>query len=224
MRKTLLFLAILSALNSRGQKIPDPKPFANTITEADLKKHLYTIAGKEFEGRETATEGQRKAAAYIETYFKSLGLAPGNKESYQLHYPVYQDSLLNAGIHVNQAAFQLNDDFFVNPGINYTSTMRAGEVVFAGYGVSDSTHDDYAGINARGKVVIILSGDGPGRQQAGGPRRYNPYIKQEAAQKNGAIALLIIQNNFPRKGWTPKGNMYREGFRNSVSAKYIPGF
>ena len=48
-----------------AQKTPDPKPFGNTITADDLKKHLYTVAGKEMEGRETATEGQRKAAAYI---------------------------------------------------------------------------------------------------------------------------------------------------------------
>jgi hypothetical protein len=37
---------------------------------------LYIIAGAEMEGRETATEGQRKAAAYIEKHFKSIGLIP----------------------------------------------------------------------------------------------------------------------------------------------------
>src|ERR1700685_2488596 len=75
---------------TQAQKMADPKPFAATITEADLKKHLYIVASKDFEGRETATEGQRKAAAYIENHFKNIGLAPGNGSNYQLYYPVYQ--------------------------------------------------------------------------------------------------------------------------------------
>src|SRR6516225_3179297 len=86
-------------------KIPDPKSFANSITEADLKKHLYTIAGKDFEGRETATEGQRKAAAYIENFFKSIGLQPGNNGSYQMDYPVFQDSMLRVGFELNDQTY-----------------------------------------------------------------------------------------------------------------------
>ena len=72
MRKLFVIFCSLFALSSQAQKATNPKPYAATITEADLKKHLYIIAGKEMEGRETATEGQRKAAAYIENYFKSL--------------------------------------------------------------------------------------------------------------------------------------------------------
>ncbi len=52
--------------------------FGNSIRAENLSKDLYIVAGKSFEGRETATEGQRKAAAYIEQVFKSLGLKPGN--------------------------------------------------------------------------------------------------------------------------------------------------
>jgi hypothetical protein len=48
--------------------------YGNMITGAELKKHLTIIAGDEFEGRETGTEGQRKAAAYIEKQFMEMGL------------------------------------------------------------------------------------------------------------------------------------------------------
>ena len=97
MRKTFLLLSLLASTASRSQTIPDPRPFANSITAEDLKKHLYIVAGKEFEGRETGTEGQRKAAAYIQNHFQSLSLLPGNKDSYQLYYPLFQDSLVQAG-------------------------------------------------------------------------------------------------------------------------------
>ena len=76
MRKLCTIAAIGLSITAMAQKAPNPQPFANTITAEDLKKHLYIVAGPEMEGRETATEGQRKAAAYIENQFKSLGLKP----------------------------------------------------------------------------------------------------------------------------------------------------
>ena len=70
-----------------AQKKTDPVLFGNTIKSENLQRHLYQIAGPAFEGRETATPGQRKAAAYIEDYFKGLGLKPGNKDSFQYCFP-----------------------------------------------------------------------------------------------------------------------------------------
>ena len=68
------------------------------ITPTDLRNHLYIVAGSEMEGRETASPGQKRAAAYIETQFRQLGLLPGNGDSYQLHYDVFQDTLVNASL------------------------------------------------------------------------------------------------------------------------------
>ena len=54
---------------------------AKTISASDMKNHLYVIASKEMEGRDTPSPGLEKAATYIEDHFKSLGLLPGNKDS-----------------------------------------------------------------------------------------------------------------------------------------------
>jgi Zn-dependent M28 family amino/carboxypeptidase len=228
MRKYLLILFTFSSIYAVGQKtkapkIPDPTPFAKTITAEDLKKHLYIVAGPEMEGRETATEGQRKAAAYIENYFKSLGLAPGNKESFQQQYPVFQDSLVNASIEVNGKKFEVNKDFAVNMGAAYSATMFGSEVVFVGYGISDSTRDDYAGINARGKIVLVLAGNPPApaannnnNNNNNTGRRFNPFAKQDAAAKNGAAAILEVQTNFPRRQGSARGNQYVSGFRRAI--------
>ena len=129
MRNFFLLIAFVSVQIAQAQKTADPKPFANAITEDGLKKHLYTIAGKDFEGRETATEGQRKAAAYIENHFKSLGLQPGNKNSYQLYYPVFQDSISNSSIKINDTLFEINEDFAVNASANYSSTIFSSNIV-----------------------------------------------------------------------------------------------
>jgi hypothetical protein len=215
MRKLFLFLSVCASGFTQAQKIADPRPFANTITEADLRHHLYIVASKDFEGRETATEGQRKAAAYIENQFRSLGLLPGNKDSYQLFYPVFQDSMTESGVTVNGHSFAPDEDFYANPAFNYTATLLGGDVVFAGYGISDSTRDDYKGLNVRGKIVLVLNGQPAGTPRPTGRvrRGFAFFAKQEAAQKNGAAAVLIIQSGFPHKPTSAKGNMTLNGFK-----------
>lgn len=227
MRKIVLAIAAFAYVGAQAQKtkapkIPDPVPFAKTISADDLKKHLFIVAGREMEGRETATEGQRKAAAYIENYFKSLGLAPGNKDIFQQTYPVFQDSLVQAGLEVNGKKFELNKDFGMNLAAVYSATMFCGEVVFVGYGISDSTRNDYAGINARGKIVLVLAGSPPkpaNAQPSNNRNRevvINPYAVQEAAAKNGAAAILLVQTNFPRRAGATRGNQYTNGFRKTI--------
>src|SRR5450631_2923427 len=105
----LLFTGSVFFCNA--QRNADPAVFGNGIKAENLQKHLYQIAGPAFEGRETATPGQRKAAMYIEDYFKSIGLKPGNNDSFQLAYPVYQDSLISTSVEINGVPFSFNKDF-----------------------------------------------------------------------------------------------------------------
>ena len=160
MRKILTVACSCLALGLQAQNIPNPQPYAKTITADDLKKHLYIVAGREMEGRETATEGQRKAAAYIENRFKELGLAPGNNGNYQQQFPVYQDSLTGAGLIVNGKTWQLDQDFTVNVNANHPFRLNAGEVVFVGNGIVDSARNPYKDVNVAGKVVMILPAAG----------------------------------------------------------------
>src|SRR5689334_25167983 len=124
MKKFFVLVLVATTLNSFAQKTAKPDTYAKTISAADLKKHLFIVASKEMEGRETATPGQKKAAAYIEGQFKSLGLAPGNNGNYQLPYGVYQDSLTSTWVEVNGKMFELDKDFSINVGQTNTSTYR----------------------------------------------------------------------------------------------------
>jgi len=218
MRQLIVFFLLMPALNicaqkpsKKQEKKNDPTVFAKTITPGDLKKHLYIVAGKEMEGRETATEGQRKAAAYIESQFRSLGLIPGNNGKYQLPYPVYQDSLINATVQINDQSYELDKDFYLSVAQSNTATYRFSEVVFVGNGLVDSTHDDYKGIDVSGKVVLMLSG---GSTQ-GFSRFSNPRL--DAAQKKGAVAVMMVSSNFPRQTKSnPKGATYLNAFQKTI--------
>ncbi|RYY41614.1 MAG: M28 family peptidase [Chitinophagaceae bacterium] len=214
MKRILLATALLAAFAGNAQKKSNPQVFAATINEADMRRHLFTLAGPEMEGRETATEGQRKAAAYIENYFRQLGLEPGNNGSYQQMYNVYQDSLVRAGLEVNGTAFALDKDFyFQNLGGMSSATYRFSEAVFVGGGVDDSTSSDYKGLNVRGRLVIAWGSGAPA-----GVRTITALAKVENAIRNGAAAILFISKDLPRKNPTiSRGNMTMTGFRKSIA-------
>ena len=214
---TFLFAGV-AAKAQKTQKIADPKSFASSITADDLKKHLHIVAGAGMEGRETATEGQRKAAAYIENHFRSLGLQPGNKSNFQLSYPIYQDSIISTSIEVNGQQFNLNTDFSINVILSHNSTILCNEVVYVGNGVVDSSRNDYADVNVQGKIVLIVPrfptaarGSNSGESNI----KTRPLATIETAQRNGAAAVLIVQNNFPRITVTKTG-LYLNGFQKSV--------
>lgn len=215
MNRLLLMFSLVTVRFAHAQEVSDPSPFANVITAEDLRTHLYKVASKEFEGRETGTEGQRKAAAYIEDQFKAVGLQPGNKTGYQLYYPIFHDSLTKASIEVNGQVFHNYEDLSVVSWLNHTATIYGSEVVFVSYGISDSTEDNYKGLDVRGKIVLMLNGIPPGaRSVAGGRKGF--VNRQEAALNNGAAAILVVQQGYPQKARTPFSAPYLDGFKKQI--------
>lgn len=210
MRKSILLMSMFVATASMAQKTGNPTGYANTITEGDLKKHLYIVAGKEMEGRETATEGQRKAAAYLEQEFRRVGLAPAVNNGYQMYFNVFQDSLERASIRIKNEEYALDKDFALNLSQNHTETIHANEVVFAGNGISDSVRNDYNNIDVKGKVILVFQ---PDVQPQTGRRSNLGFALQEAAMKNGAAAILVVQTNFPRRAMNTKGFQSINGYR-----------
>ncbi len=72
-------LILLKSLNSYSQ-LEHAYKFAKTITEKDLKKHLYTYASDEFEGRNTGSKGQKKAVEYLRNFYIQNDIKPGDPD------------------------------------------------------------------------------------------------------------------------------------------------
>ncbi|NBP30512.1 MAG: hypothetical protein EBV23_13240, partial [Flavobacteriia bacterium] len=86
--KTPFSLTFFFALSlSFGQKSID------TVALSDLQRHLKVIASDAMEGRETGTPGIEKAAVYLETEFKRLGLSPANGKKYRQQYRTPEENL-----------------------------------------------------------------------------------------------------------------------------------
>jgi hypothetical protein len=206
----LMALTLLCVTATAQKKTADPRPYAATITETDLKSLLYAIAGPEMEGRETATPGQRRAAEYIEARFKALGLKPGFGESYQQPFPVYRDSILGTRMTVAGKPLDLNTEFQPIIQMNSTATQHFSEIVFVGHGIVDSAYDDYKDVDVKGKAVLMLEG-APSSfkpRQAGMMSPSGTFAKIRNAERKGAAAVLVYGSGFPRRPMANNGNMY----------------
>jgi hypothetical protein len=178
MKELLTFLLAGTAICAYAQKTPKPDAYAKTITAADLKKHLYIIASPEMEGRETGTEGQRKAATYIENYFKSVGLQPGAGNGFQMFYKLYQDSLTSASIEVNGKGYELDKDFSIGSTV-VQATMKLSEVVV----VNATAKDSLKNADLAGKLVMVVGNIN---------RAFFVQLSKKAP-----TAILLVSDDFP---------------------------
>ncbi len=198
---TVSLLLLTGAAAGFAQK--NPEKYAATITAADLKKHLIIVAGAGMEGRETGTEGQKKAAAYIENDFKTLGLRPGNNGSYQQVYPLFQDTILSSRLAVAGKEYQFGRDYTIAAQTGVNKNITAGKLVFAGYGISDSLYNDYASLDVNGAIVVLAPGEPRENNQPLFPTTSRAMSwagvgrKTQAALSKGAAAVFILS---PRAG------------------------
>ncbi|MBY0481070.1 MAG: M28 family peptidase [Chitinophagaceae bacterium] len=222
-----LFLPLISSM-AFAQTSADLVKFGGNITQQGLKDKLTILASADMEGRETASPGQKKAAAYIESQFKKMGLKPGNGESYQQLYPVYQDELATKKIVVDGRSFEWDKDFSFSLQTIVSGEWTYQKSVFAGYGIVDSAKqiNDYAHLDVKGKLVFVLEGNEAGAvSMQGGMRAMNAnpasnYAKMKTAIAKGAAGLFIISSNFPRTQATAtKGGMYIK--RNDSNAGFL---
>ena len=193
----LLFTACIAfAQNDNAAK------YAAAITKERLKQHLTIIASDEFEGRETGTEGQRKAAAYIESQFKAMGLTAATAlKGYQQYYPLYKDSLVSTVLKTDGKDAEAGKDFVTPLNTNESGKFKGKKIVFIGYGIDDPAYSDYTNVDVKGKVVVFFLGepkkDGKyflGNGGARGSEWTFPGISKKlatAASKGAAGALVI---------------------------------
>lgn len=183
-----------------------------------LKEVTQTLASDEFEGRAPGTPGEERTLAYLVDQFSRAGLKPGNKGSWFQDVPLAEITAKNISPLAftggkEPLSFAYGPDFVAGtyrlaPRIE----IKDSPVVFAGYGINapEKGWNDYAGLDVKGKTVIILIND-PDYQSKGleGPfngRAMTYYgrwtYKFEEAARQGAAAAIIVHDTEPAAyGW-----------------------
>lgn len=188
------------------------------ISESTLKTLTERLSSDEFEGRAPGTAGEEKTVALLAQAFEKAGLKPGNNGSWFQDVPLVEITASDVQPLVftggkTPLSFDYRTDMVVgsyrlDPAINLTDS----EVVFVGYGVNapERGWNDYAGVDVKGKTVVILVND-PDWQAEGlegpfGGKAMTYYgrwtYKYEEAARQGAAAAIIVHQSEPASyGW-----------------------
>jgi Zn-dependent M28 family amino/carboxypeptidase len=218
-----LALALPAVARAQAPTAAAVRPALDAITADGLLARTRVLASDAFEGRGPGTRGEDSTVAYLTREFQRLGLAPGNPDGTYV-----QDVTLVGYTGRGSASFSvggrtlalepLKDIVAVARHAAPENVVRGSDVVFVGYGVVAPEYgwNDYAGVDVKGKTVVILINDPPVRranaaagdtteraldQRVFRGRAMTYYgrwtYKYEEATRQGAAAAIIVHETGP---------------------------
>jgi hypothetical protein len=201
--RTLVWCAVIVVAASTGgsaQSSPPPAS-APAVSVAAVRAHMTFLADDLLEGRAAGTRGYDLAARYVAAQLATLGLEPaGDDKSFFQAVPLRESKLDEGTLAIRPPSgaprvLAFRDDFLMGGDLLRTAARVEAPMVFAGFGVTapELSHDDYAGRDVRGKVVVLLSNAPtrfPSEQRAHHASRRR---KAEIAAAKGAVGLIIVR-------------------------------
>lgn len=181
-----------------------PAPQVDTGGAQRVRADVEFLASDLLEGRDTGSKGYDIGASYVASRFRAIGLTPGGKDgSWYVDVPfrraVHAGTPTAAIVTGNDSkALRSGSDFAARPSLTQQQRSIDAPLVFAGHGISDARLgiDDYAGLDVRGKVVVVLDGTPPGLPTEVAAH-LNSY-KQVVAGGKGAVGLVQVSGTGSR--------------------------
>ncbi|WDE03768.1 M20/M25/M40 family metallo-hydrolase [Thalassomonas viridans] len=170
---------------------------------ANLHRHIKTLASDEFGGRGPLSQGETLTTSYLAKAYQQAGLAPGAGDGFLQKVPMAkltpdQDMVLQLG----DLHFAAGKDFTARTKqINPEVRLKDSELVFVGYGINAPEYqwNDYAGLDVKGKTLLMLVNDPGFATQddnlfTGNAMTYYGRwtYKYEEAARQGAKGVLIV--------------------------------
>ena len=218
----LAVLLTVAACNSSDKAatsaaaIPDVQiPELSLATLQEVTKELSSDG---YEGRAPGTPGEEKTLAYIIKKYEEAGLKPGNNGKWTQDVPLVEITAKNAtplsftGGKTPVTAQYAKDYVAFSYRVQPKTAVKDSDVVFVGYGINapEKGWNDYAGLDVKGKTVVVLVND-PDWQTKEAKGEFNGRAmtyygrwsyKYEEAARQGAAAVLIVHDTEPAAyGW-----------------------
>ena len=143
-------------------------PAGPQISLPTLQRVTQTLSSDEFQGRAPGTEGETRATEFLAREFQRAGLQPGNHGGWYQDVPLVEITLQGSpalrvtGPNNTELSFAYRADYI---GASYRAqphvAVTGSDLVFVGYGINapELGWNDYAGVDVRGKTVVILIND-----------------------------------------------------------------
>ena len=209
--------ALAACTTASTDSAPPATAGAPQISLETLKTVTQQLSSDAFEGRAPTTAGEEKTVALLAERFQKAGLQPGNKGSWFQEVPLVETTASPSPLTVTGGAqplvFNYRTDMVANSyQVQSRIELSNSEMVFVGYGINapERGWNDYAGVDVKGKTVVILVND-PDYETQGldgpfGGRAMTYYgrwtYKYEEAARQGAAGAIIVHDTEPAAyGW-----------------------
>jgi Zn-dependent M28 family amino/carboxypeptidase len=225
LKKNPLYI-ILLILSFQSCKVENKNinPALDSITAGDMKKYISTLASDDFRGRAPSTIGEEKTITYLSEQFRLLGLKPANNGSYFQEVSLVKltaDTMMNLEVSGGKKKLSLKfgDDLIAGtPQVTEMVNIDNSDLVFVGYGIIAPEYkwNDYAGIDVKGKTVVMLVND-PGYATSdtalfkGKEMTYYgrwTYKYEEAARQGAKAAIIIHETGAAGYPWAVVHNSW----------------
>jgi hypothetical protein len=162
--------------------------------------HIQYLADDKLEGRNTGTDGYRKAVQYVAGEFEKFGLKPAGSDGYlqqvkfETRQLVEKDSSLEIVRDGKAEPLKLGEEANLSPRADLAPSIEAG-MVFVGTGlhIPEAKYDDLAGIDLKGKIAVYVNGGGPKDIPGNLKSHYSSGVERwNALRDAGAIGMATI--------------------------------
>ena len=205
---TLLATAVLAGCATTSLTSDDVSKGYNSINAQQLAEHVKVLASDEFGGRAPSSKGEELTLAYLTDEFKKLGYQPGNGDSFLQEVPLVSlEADPNMVLTIGGKDYQYKKDMVMGSSrISERQSIKDSELVFVGYGVNAPEYNwnDYAGLDVKGKTVVILVNDpgfatkDPALFTGDAMTYYGRWTyKYEEASRQGAAGAIIVHETAP---------------------------
>ncbi|NQZ08158.1 MAG: M28 family peptidase [Algicola sp.] len=204
--------------SSNNQK--DFEQIYNNIPMDSFKKHVKTLSSDLFAGRAPASPEDKMTREYLIDAFKSAGLQPGNNGAYtQAVELMGVTGEVVKPLSIGDIGFEFKQNYVANSRQNIADmALNNSALVFVGYGINAPEYgwNDYAGLDVKGKTVVVLVND-PGYATQdlalfeGKTMTYYgrwTYKYEEAARQGAAGAIIIHETGPAGYGWDVIANSW----------------
>jgi Zn-dependent M28 family amino/carboxypeptidase len=197
MNKLLFVLIVFSTTLQAQIKLENLKPLLDQVEPDSIKRHIAFLADDRMRGRLPGTPEFQIAVNYIINHYKMFGMKPAGDngtflQAVKIRKARIQDNA-QAKIKMVDKPLVFGEDFVLFPHFEEKSTTVNAPLVFVGYGISapDMKYDDYAGIDVKGKVVVIVSGAPDGFPSSIRSHSLGRTTIVQTAIKKGAAGVLF---------------------------------
>lgn len=187
----------------------DVKAAMNDVSADQIKADIAYLADDKLQGRAPGTPGYQMAVDYVTQRLKEIGAKPAGENGTWIQTVKFRKSFSTDGLMTIKGGPELKKgtDYTISSNPSKASVTATADLVFVGYGASQPKlgYDDYAGVDVKGKIVVVVAGVPDQFSSSVSAHTRNRTTIMKAASDHGAIGVLVASVDTSTRGRGGRG-------------------